>query len=57
MAHCLRLLYWVRDVMGLDLISVVTSDTLQALVGCTEASGAASFDVLVEHATLAVIAF
>ncbi len=45
------------DVVGEGLLQLVTGDTLQLLVGCIEPSGAASYDVSVDHGTLVVIAF
>lgn len=47
----------IGDVVGEGLIQLATSDTLQLMVGCIEPSGAASYDISVDHATLIAIAF
>ena len=45
------------DVVGEGLLLLSTGDTLQLLIGCIEPSGAASYDVSVDHGTLVVIVF
>jgi len=47
----------VGDVVGEGLLQLTTGDTFQLLVGCVEPSGAASYDISVDHGTLVVIAF
>ena len=42
---------------GFALVQVLSSDTLQLKVACIEPSGAASFDVLLEHASLLGMVF
>lgn len=47
----------VGDVVGEGLLQITTGDTLQLFIGCIEPSGAASYDVSVDHGTLVVLAF
>ena len=47
----------IGDVVGEGLLQLTTGDTLQLKVSCIEPSGAASFDVSVDHGTLIAIAF
>ena len=45
------------DVVGEGLLQLTTGDTLQLMVGCIEPSGAASYDISVDHGTLVALAF
>ncbi len=47
----------IGDVVGEGLLQIVTGDTLQLKVGCIEPSGAASYDISVDHGTLVALAF
>ena len=44
-------------VVGEGLLQIATGDTLQLVIGCIEPSGAASYDVSVDHGTLVAFAF
>ena len=45
------------DVVGEGLLQLTSGDTLQLMVSCIEPSGAASYDLSVDHGTLVAIAF
>ena len=47
----------IGDVVGEGLLQITTGDTLQLMVGCIEPSGAASYDISIDHGTLVSIAF
>ena len=47
----------IGSVVGEGLLQITTGDTLQAMVSCVEPSGAASYDISVDHGTLIAIAF
>ncbi len=47
----------IGDVVGEGLLQLVTGDTLQLMIGCIEPSGAASYDVSVDHGTLIALGF
>lgn len=42
---------------GFALLQLINGDTLQLMVGCVEPSGAASYDVMADHAALMAITF